>query len=204
MASSGSPAALVDECGAVDQLLAQVEHRVTKQFVLARVVAIQRGGGDPHPLRDRLHADAVVAERAERLGRRAGDLCLAILRPAPDTHGAGGPGARHGEHHNGRGRTHSGPLQLEDIEKVLVYARITINILEVLDALRRLLGFQVTIGELIVVAVVVGTPYLIVGAVWSSTHTEHLQHRVGGIDLDGVLPRVRSSPGRCCSSPTSA
>src|SRR6476619_4978599 len=88
-----SAGCLVDECGAVDQLLAQVEHRVTKEFVLARVVAIQRGGGDSHPLRDGLHADAVVAERAERLGRRAGDLRLAILRPAPDTRGAGGPGA---------------------------------------------------------------------------------------------------------------
>jgi len=71
---------------------------------------------------------------------------------------------------------------LEDHEKVLVYARIAINILEVLDALRRLLGFHVTIGELIVVAVVVGTPYLIVGAVWSSMHTQHLQH-IRGADL---------------------
>ena len=39
-----------------------------------------------------------------------------------------------------------------------------------------------TIGELIVVAVVVGTPYLIVGVIWSSMHTEHLQH-VTGADL---------------------
>jgi hypothetical protein len=34
----------------------------------------------------------------------------------------------------------------------------------------------VTIGELIVVAVVLGTPYLIVGVVWSSTHAAHLEH----------------------------
>jgi hypothetical protein len=33
----------------------------------------------------------------------------------------------------------------------------------VLGALRRLLGFQVTMGEPSVVAVVVGVPYLIVG-----------------------------------------
>jgi hypothetical protein len=52
----------------------------------------------------------------------------------------------------------------------------------VLGALRRLLGFQVTIGELIVVAVVVGTPYLIVGVIWSSMHTDHLQ-RMAGADL---------------------
>jgi hypothetical protein len=65
---------------------------------------------------------------------------------------------------------------------VFAHPRIAINIVGVLGALRRLLGFQVTIGELIVVAVVVGTPYLIVGAVWSSTHTEHLQH-TSGVDL---------------------
>jgi hypothetical protein len=51
-----------------------------------------------------------------------------------------------------------------------------------LGALRRLLGFQVTIGVLIIVAVVLGTPYLIVGLIWSSTHTEHLQH-MAGVDL---------------------
>jgi hypothetical protein len=44
------------------------------------------------------------------------------------------------------------------------------------------LGFQVTIGELIVVALILGTPYLIVGVIWSSTHTEHLQ-RMAGADL---------------------
>jgi hypothetical protein len=48
--------------------------------------------------------------------------------------------------------------------------------------LRRLLGFQVTIGELIVVALILAAPYLIVGAVWSSTHTEHLE-RTAGTDL---------------------
>ena len=93
---------LVGECRAVDQLLTQVEHRVAKQFVFARIVAVQRGRGDAHPLRNGLHAHAVVAERAERLGRRTRDLRLAILRPAPDILSAGGPGARHGQHHNGR------------------------------------------------------------------------------------------------------
>ena len=51
-----------------------------------------------------------------------------------------------------------------------------------LDALRRLLAFKVTVGELIAVALIVGTPYLIVGAIWSSTHTEHLL-RMAGPDL---------------------
>ena len=50
------------------------------------------------------------------------------------------------------------------------------------SALRRLLSFQVTVGELIVVALIVGTPYLIAGVIWSSTHTEHLQ-QVTGVDL---------------------
>ena len=51
-----------------------------------------------------------------------------------------------------------------------------------LSALRRLLGYRVSVGELILVALIVGTPYLIVGVIWSSTHTEHLQH-MDGIDL---------------------
>ena len=52
----------------------------------------------------------------------------------------------------------------------------------VLSALRKVLSFRVTVGESIVVALVVGTPYLIVGVFWSSTHTDHLQH-MNGIDL---------------------
>ncbi len=38
----------------------------------------------------------------------------------------------------------------------------------VLDAFRRLLSYRVSVGALIVVALVFGTPYLIVGAIWSS------------------------------------
>lgn len=51
-----------------------------------------------------------------------------------------------------------------------------------LDALRRLLGYRVSIGQLVVVALVIGTPYLIVGAIWSISHTDHL-NRMSGIDL---------------------
>jgi hypothetical protein len=71
---------------------------------------------------------------------------------------------------------------LENQEKVLASARITINIVWMLGALRRLLEFQVTIRELVVVGLILGTPYLIVGVVWSSTHTAHLQ-RMAGADL---------------------
>jgi hypothetical protein len=52
----------------------------------------------------------------------------------------------------------------------------------VIGVLRRLLGFQVTIGELLVVALVIGTPYLVVGVFWSATHTDHLT-RMTGLDL---------------------
>ena len=51
-----------------------------------------------------------------------------------------------------------------------------------LDALRRVLGYRVTIGQLIVVALVLGTPYLVVGVIWSSTHTDYLA-QMDGIDL---------------------
>ena len=51
-----------------------------------------------------------------------------------------------------------------------------------LSALRRLLSYRVSVGELILVALILGTPYLIVGVIWSSTHTEHLPH-MDGIDL---------------------
>ena len=52
----------------------------------------------------------------------------------------------------------------------------------VLNALRKVLSYRVSIGELVVVALVLGTPYLIVGVIWSSTHTDHLAE-MDGIDL---------------------
>jgi hypothetical protein len=52
----------------------------------------------------------------------------------------------------------------------------------VLDALRRMLAYRVSIGQLIVVALVLGTPYLIVGVIWSSLHTDHLA-KMDGTDL---------------------
>lgn len=48
--------------------------------------------------------------------------------------------------------------------------------------LRKLLSFQITIGELIVVALVIGTPYLIVGVFWSTMHTDHLRE-MSGVDM---------------------
>jgi hypothetical protein len=83
---------------------------------------------------------------------------------------------------------------LENHDKVLAHTRIAINIVRVLGSLRRLLRFQVTIGELIVVAVVLGTPYLIVGVVWSSTHTAHLQHMSGADLVVSYLGSIVSWP----------
>lgn len=51
-----------------------------------------------------------------------------------------------------------------------------------IGALRKLVSFKVTVGELIAVGLVLGTPYLIVGAIWSSTHTAHL-HSMAGLNL---------------------
>ena len=51
-----------------------------------------------------------------------------------------------------------------------------------LAKLRRLLDFQLSIAELTGIGLLVGTPYLTVGVVWLSTHTEPLQ-RMGNVDL---------------------
>lgn len=51
-----------------------------------------------------------------------------------------------------------------------------------LEMLRRVLNFQFTVAELIGIALIVGTPYLVIGVVWSATHTEHLRE-MDGIDL---------------------
>lgn len=48
--------------------------------------------------------------------------------------------------------------------------------------LRQFLAYRLTIAELIGLALILGTPYLIVGVIWSSTHTDHLSH-MHGVDL---------------------
>ena len=51
-----------------------------------------------------------------------------------------------------------------------------------------------TIAQLIVVSVVLGVPYLIVGAIWSSTHTAHLQHMAGADLVVSYLGSIVSWP----------
>lgn len=51
-----------------------------------------------------------------------------------------------------------------------------------LNKIRRLLDYQLTVAELLGLAVLLGTPYLIVGVIWSATHTAHLRD-MHGLDL---------------------
>ncbi len=51
-----------------------------------------------------------------------------------------------------------------------------------LTKLRLVLNYQLTVAELLGIAVILGTPYLLVGLIWSSTHTGHLR-QMSGADL---------------------
>ncbi len=51
-----------------------------------------------------------------------------------------------------------------------------------LAKLRWILDYQLSIAELIGIGLLLGIPYLAIGLVWSSTHTEHL-HDMRGADL---------------------
>lgn len=51
---------------------------------------------------------------------------------------------------------------------------MVINIGAVLDALRKFFGFEMTIAEWIGTALLAAIPYLVIGVIWSATHTGHL------------------------------
>jgi hypothetical protein len=51
-----------------------------------------------------------------------------------------------------------------------------------LEKLRSVLSHQFTIAELIGLGIILGTPYLVIGTIWSITHTEHLT-QLQGTDL---------------------
>jgi NADH:ubiquinone oxidoreductase subunit 4 (subunit M) len=51
-----------------------------------------------------------------------------------------------------------------------------------LEKLRRVLEFKLSVAQLMAIGIIVGTPYLLVGTIWSTTHTEHL-HQLHGVDL---------------------
>lgn len=52
----------------------------------------------------------------------------------------------------------------------------------IVNNIGRLLSYRMSIGELIGLGLILGTPYLIIGLIWSLTHTAHL-HEMQGVDL---------------------
>ena len=56
-----------------------------------------------------------------------------------------------------------------------------INIGAVLATLRKFLCFEMTIAEWIGTAILAAIPYLVIGVIWSATHTGHLDG-LSGID----------------------
>ncbi|HEY1841170.1 MAG TPA: hypothetical protein VGG53_13305 [Mycobacterium sp.] len=63
-----------------------------------------------------------------------------------------------------------------------------------LETIRRILGFQLTIAQLIALGLILGTPYLVVGAIWSMTHTAHLVHMHGADLVVSFLGSIVSWP----------
>jgi hypothetical protein len=49
-----------------------------------------------------------------------------------------------------------------------------INISRVLATLRKIFDFEMTIAEWLGTAVLAAIPYLVIGVIWSMTHTDHL------------------------------
>ena len=56
-----------------------------------------------------------------------------------------------------------------------------INIGAVLAEVRKILSLEMTIAEWIGTAILAGIPYLVVGVIWSATHTAHL-NGLSGVD----------------------
>ena len=69
-----------------------------------------------------------------------------------------------------------------------------INIGAVLDTVRRLLGFEMTIAEWIGTATLAAIPYLVIGVVWSATHTGHLGGLTGIDRAVSVLAAIVGWP----------
>lgn len=63
-----------------------------------------------------------------------------------------------------------------------------------LEKIRKVLGFQLTIAELIGLGLIAGIPYLLVGVIWSTTHTEHLRQMHGADLVVSFLGSIVSWP----------
>ena len=69
-----------------------------------------------------------------------------------------------------------------------------------LEKLRRVLEYRLSIAQLMAIALILGTPYLLVGTIWSMTHTEHLHH-MHGVDLAvSFLGSIVSWPVLLCAN----
>jgi hypothetical protein len=51
-----------------------------------------------------------------------------------------------------------------------------------MEKIRRVLSYQLAVGQLLAIGLIFGTPYLLVGTVWSTKHAEHLA-QMHGVDL---------------------
>ena len=60
--------------------------------------------------------------------------------------------------------------------------------------LRAVLDHKLTIAELIGTVAMLAVPYLIIGGVWSATHTEHLLQLQGGDRVVSFLGSIASWP----------
>jgi hypothetical protein len=63
-----------------------------------------------------------------------------------------------------------------------------------LEKLRSVLSHQFTIAELIGLGIILGTPYLVIGTIWSITHTDHLTEMQGTDLVVSFLGSIVSWP----------
>ncbi len=71
---------------------------------------------------------------------------------------------------------------------------MTINILLVLTTLRKFFAFEMTIAEWLGTAVLAAIPYLVIGVIWSLTHTDHLAGLTGIDRTVSFLGSIASWP----------
>ena len=63
-----------------------------------------------------------------------------------------------------------------------------------ITGLRRILGYQMTIAEWIGTALILGIPYLVIGVIWSLTHTDHVSGLAGTDLVVSLLGSIVSWP----------
>ena len=63
-----------------------------------------------------------------------------------------------------------------------------------LTGLRKILGYQMTIAEWIGTALILGIPYLVIGVIWSLTHTDHVSGLAGTDLVVSLLGSIVSWP----------